>query len=75
MADEEKPRGLCTVKGGRTGKTKMVGCCSGSLGNDELHCPSIEPVTNTSGSGPVSSSFEKIDHYVSYSTCRNEIHH
>lgn len=74
MADEEKPRGLCTVKGGRTGKMKMVGCCSCSLGNDELHCPSIEPVTNTRGSGPVSSSFEKIDHYVSYSTCRNEIH-
>ncbi|KAH0499894.1 Integral membrane protein GPR155 [Microtus ochrogaster] len=41
------------------------GCCSCSLGNGDLRCPSIEPVTDTSASGPMSSSFEKTDHCVS----------
>ncbi|CAH6788501.1 Gpr155 [Phodopus roborovskii] len=40
-------------------------CCSCSLGNGDLRCPSIEPVTNASASGPVPSSFEKTDHCVS----------
>ncbi|NP_001263373.1 lysosomal cholesterol signaling protein isoform 4 [Mus musculus] len=40
-------------------------CCSCSLGNGELRCPSIEPVTNSSASGPMPSSFEKTDHCVS----------
>ncbi|CAO2597038.1 Integral membrane protein GPR155 [Lemmus lemmus] len=40
-------------------------CCSCSLGNGDLRCPSIEPVTDTSASGPVPSSFEKTDHCVS----------
>uniref|UniRef100_A0A8C6MRQ9 G protein-coupled receptor 155 n=1 Tax=Mus spicilegus TaxID=10103 RepID=A0A8C6MRQ9_MUSSI len=40
-------------------------CCSCSLGNGELRCPSIEPVRNSSASGPMPSSFEKTDHCVS----------
>uniref|UniRef100_A0A8C6WAH4 G protein-coupled receptor 155 n=1 Tax=Nannospalax galili TaxID=1026970 RepID=A0A8C6WAH4_NANGA len=40
-------------------------CCSCSWGNGELHCPSTEPVANTSTSGPVTSSIEKNDHCVS----------
>ena len=42
------------------------GSCSCSVGNDELHCPSTEPVTNASASGPVPSSFENTDHLVSF---------
>lgn len=36
-----------------------LGCCSCSLGNGDVHCPSIEPVTTASASGPVPPSFEK----------------
>lgn len=36
---------------GRTGDVKAVGCCACSLGKGDLHCPSIEPVTNTSAMG------------------------
>lgn len=35
------------------------------MGNGELHCPSIEPVTNSSANGPVPSSFEKTNYCVS----------
>lgn len=37
-------------------------CCSCSLGEGELYCSSIDPVTKTSASGPMPSSFET-DHY------------
>uniref|UniRef100_A0A2I3HRD3 G protein-coupled receptor 155 n=1 Tax=Nomascus leucogenys TaxID=61853 RepID=A0A2I3HRD3_NOMLE len=40
-------------------------CCSCSMGNGELHCPSIEPIANTSTSEPVIPSFEKNNHCVS----------
>lgn len=36
-----------------------IGCCSCSMGNGELCCPSTEPVANISTSGPVTPSFEK----------------
>lgn len=41
------------------------GCYSCSLGAGELHCPSIESVTNT-GAVPISSSFEKTDPCMSH---------
>ncbi|ERE71971.1 integral membrane protein [Cricetulus griseus] len=40
-------------------------CCSCSLGNGDLCCPSTEPVMNASASGPMPSSIEKTDHCVS----------
>ncbi|KAK2492628.1 hypothetical protein MC885_019149 [Smutsia gigantea] len=40
-------------------------CCSCSMGNGELHCPSTEPVANTSTLGPGTASFEKNDHCLS----------
>ncbi|KAF6361515.1 G protein-coupled receptor 155 [Rhinolophus ferrumequinum] len=40
-------------------------CCSCSMGNGELHCPSKEAVANINSSGPVTPSFEKNDHCVS----------
>ncbi|XP_055456657.1 integral membrane protein GPR155 isoform X2 [Psammomys obesus] len=40
-------------------------CCSCSLGNGELRCPSVEPVTRASTGGPVPSSFEKTEPCVS----------
>lgn len=36
-----------------------LGCCSCSLGNGDLCCPSTEPVMNASASGPMPSSIEK----------------
>lgn len=42
----------------RWNRRREGGCYSCSLGAGELHCPSIEPVTNT-GAVPISSSFEK----------------
>lgn len=41
------------------------GCCSCSLENGKLHCPSIEPVMLASTTGPTPSSFEKTGHCVS----------
>ncbi|XP_040827670.1 integral membrane protein GPR155 isoform X1 [Ochotona curzoniae] len=38
------------------------GCCSCSIGNGELHCPSAEPGANTSTSRPATPSFEKNEH-------------
>ncbi|KAM6177963.1 lysosomal cholesterol signaling protein [Rhynchocyon petersi] len=40
-------------------------CCSCSLGNGELSCPSADPGADTSTSRPVTPSFEKNDHCVS----------
>uniref|UniRef100_A0A9L0J6B4 G protein-coupled receptor 155 n=1 Tax=Equus asinus TaxID=9793 RepID=A0A9L0J6B4_EQUAS len=48
-----------------TSSIPETSCCSCSMGNGELHCPSTEPVANTSTSGPVTPSFEKNDHCVS----------
>nr|XP_014588025.2 integral membrane protein GPR155 isoform X2 [Equus caballus] len=48
-----------------TSSIPETSCCSCSMGNGELHCPSTEPVANTSTSGPMTPSFEKNDHCVS----------
>ncbi|KAM4859157.1 lysosomal cholesterol signaling protein isoform 2-T4 [Thomomys bottae] len=48
-----------------TSSIPETGCCSCSIGNGELHCPSTEPVANTSSSRPVTPSFEKNDPCVS----------
>uniref|UniRef100_A0A2K5XWU4 G protein-coupled receptor 155 n=1 Tax=Mandrillus leucophaeus TaxID=9568 RepID=A0A2K5XWU4_MANLE len=48
-----------------TSSIPETSCCSCSMGNGELHCPSIEPIANTSTSEPVIPSFEKNDHCVS----------
>lgn len=48
-----------------TSSIPETSCCSCSLGNGELHCPSTEAVANASSSGPVTSSTEKNDHCVS----------
>ncbi|KAL2774719.1 integral membrane protein GPR155 isoform 2 [Daubentonia madagascariensis] len=48
-----------------TSSIPETSCCSCSMGNGELRCPSTEPVANTSTSGPVTPSFEKNDHCVS----------
>ncbi|XP_058291476.1 integral membrane protein GPR155 [Hylobates moloch] len=42
-----------------TSSIPETSCCSCSVGNGELHCPSIEPIANTSTSEPVIPSFEK----------------
>lgn len=47
---------------GRTGDMQVVGCRACSLEKGDLHCPSIESVTNTSVSGPMPSSFKKTHH-------------
>uniref|UniRef100_A0A2K6K6N4 G protein-coupled receptor 155 n=1 Tax=Rhinopithecus bieti TaxID=61621 RepID=A0A2K6K6N4_RHIBE len=48
-----------------TSSIPETSCCSCSMGNGELHCPSIEPIANASTSEPVIPSFEKNDHCVS----------
>ncbi|PNJ59981.1 GPR155 isoform 1 [Pongo abelii] len=48
-----------------TSSIPETSCCSCSMGNGELHCPSIEPIANTSTSEPVIPSFEKNNHCVS----------
>uniref|UniRef100_A0A8C9M195 G protein-coupled receptor 155 n=1 Tax=Piliocolobus tephrosceles TaxID=591936 RepID=A0A8C9M195_9PRIM len=48
-----------------TSSIPETSCCSCSMGNGKLHCPSIEPIANTSTSEPVIPSFEKNDHCVS----------
>uniref|UniRef100_A0A5F9C0Z8 G protein-coupled receptor 155 n=1 Tax=Oryctolagus cuniculus TaxID=9986 RepID=A0A5F9C0Z8_RABIT len=44
-----------------TSSIPETSCCSCSIGNGELHCPSTEPVANTSTSRPGTPSFEKND--------------
>lgn len=48
-----------------TSSIPETSCCSCSMGNGELCCPSTEPVANISTSGPVTPSFEKNEHCVS----------
>ncbi|KAG8510509.1 Integral membrane protein GPR155 [Galemys pyrenaicus] len=48
-----------------TSSIPETSCCSCSMGNGELHCPSTEPAANTSTNEPVIPSFEKNDHCVS----------
>ncbi|XP_077607328.1 lysosomal cholesterol signaling protein isoform X2 [Crocuta crocuta] len=48
-----------------TSSIPETSCCSCSMGNGGLHCPSTEPVANTSTSGLVTPSSEKNDHCVS----------
>uniref|UniRef100_A0A8C5UKX8 G protein-coupled receptor 155 n=1 Tax=Microcebus murinus TaxID=30608 RepID=A0A8C5UKX8_MICMU len=48
-----------------TSSIPETSCCSCSMGNGELRCPSTEPVANTSTRGSVTPSFEKNDHCVS----------
>ncbi|XP_057601008.1 integral membrane protein GPR155 isoform X5 [Hippopotamus amphibius kiboko] len=48
-----------------TSSIPETSCCSCSMGNGELHCPSTEPVANISTSGSMTPSFEKDEHCVS----------
>uniref|UniRef100_A0A8C8YED7 G protein-coupled receptor 155 n=1 Tax=Panthera leo TaxID=9689 RepID=A0A8C8YED7_PANLE len=48
-----------------TSSIPETGCCSCSMGNGGLCCPSAEPVANTSTSGLVTPSSEKNEHCVS----------
>ncbi|ELW64149.1 Integral membrane protein GPR155 [Tupaia chinensis] len=48
-----------------TSSVPETSCCSCSMGNGALHCPSTETVANISTSGSVTPSFEKNDHCVS----------
>uniref|UniRef100_A0A667H9N8 G protein-coupled receptor 155 n=1 Tax=Lynx canadensis TaxID=61383 RepID=A0A667H9N8_LYNCA len=48
-----------------TSSIPETGCCSCSMGNGGLCCPSAEPVANTSTSGLVTPSAEKNEHCVS----------
>ncbi|XP_008566608.1 PREDICTED: integral membrane protein GPR155 isoform X1 [Galeopterus variegatus] len=54
-----------------TSSIPETSCCSCSMGNGELHCPSTEPVANTSTSGSVTPPFEKDDHCVSRCTSQS----
>nr|XP_042131397.1 integral membrane protein GPR155 isoform X2 [Peromyscus maniculatus bairdii] len=54
-----------------TSSIPETSCCSCSLGNGDVHCPSIEPVTTASASGPVPPSFEKTDRCVSHCDSRS----
>jgi len=48
-----------------TSSIPETSCCSCSMGDGGLHCPSTETVGNTGASGLVTPSFEKNDHCVS----------
>ncbi|XP_028335035.1 lysosomal cholesterol signaling protein isoform X4 [Physeter macrocephalus] len=48
-----------------TSSIPETSCCSCSMGNGELCCPSTEPVANISTSGSVTLSFEENEHCVS----------
>lgn len=48
---EEKQKVLCAVREEMWSWRLEGGCCSCFLGNGELHCPSIKPVTGEQGVG------------------------
>uniref|UniRef100_A0A8C6DFN8 G protein-coupled receptor 155 n=1 Tax=Moschus moschiferus TaxID=68415 RepID=A0A8C6DFN8_MOSMO len=48
-----------------TSSVPETSCCSCSMGNGELRCPSAEPVADVTTSGSMTPSFEKNEHCVS----------